>query len=97
MSELQTTTPAYEDEIDLRKLIRTLWDGKLVIIVCTVVVTAAAVAYALLATEIYRSQASVQIRDVNKVGLPSQMGGLAALAGISIGGRDQNGISPLRH
>jgi uncharacterized protein involved in exopolysaccharide biosynthesis len=90
VTELQTPTPAYEDEIDLRKLIRTLWDGKLVIIVCTVAVAAASVAYALLATEIYRSQASVQIRDENKVGLPSQMGGLAALAGISIGGRDQN-------
>ena len=90
MSELQTTTPAYEEEIDLRKLIRVLWDGKLVIILCTVVLAALSVTYALLATKIYRSQAAVQIREENRAGLSSQMGGLAALAGISIGARDQN-------
>lgn len=90
MSESQTNASTSEDEIDLRELIKVLWAGKLVIILCTVVAAVASVSYALLATEIYRSQASVQIRDENRSGLSSQMGGLAALAGISIGAGDQN-------
>jgi uncharacterized protein involved in exopolysaccharide biosynthesis len=90
VSESHTTPTTYRDEFDLRELLRTLWAGKLVILACTVIVAAAAVAYALTATEIYRSQAAVQIRDENKVGLPSQMGGLAALAGISVGANDEN-------
>jgi len=90
VSETKTTTPTHEDEIDLRKLIKLLWAGRLLIVMCTVFVAVASVSYALLATEIYRSQASVQIRDENRSELSSQMGGLAALAGISIGAGDQN-------
>jgi uncharacterized protein involved in exopolysaccharide biosynthesis len=90
VSELQPATAENGEEIDLPELIRVLWAGKLVVISCAVVFAAISVAYALFATEIYRSQASVQIREENRTGLPSQMGGLAALAGISIGGRDQN-------
>jgi uncharacterized protein involved in exopolysaccharide biosynthesis len=89
VSEFQTTKPADEDEIDLRKLIKTIWAGKLVVILCTVVVAAVAASYALLTAEIYRSQATVQIRDENRTGLTSQMGSLAALAGISVGAQNQ--------
>ena len=88
MNESQTSTRTNDDEIDLRELIKTLWAGKLVVITCTVVCAAIAVAYALLSVQIYRSEASLQIREENKSGLPSQVGGLAALAGISIGSRD---------
>jgi uncharacterized protein involved in exopolysaccharide biosynthesis len=90
VNEFQTTPLAHDGEIDLRNLIKELWAGKLVIILCSVVAAALSVAYALLATQIYRSQASVQIREENRAGLSSQMGGLAALAGISFSGRDQN-------
>jgi uncharacterized protein involved in exopolysaccharide biosynthesis len=90
VSEFQTTRPSYTDEIDLRKLFKSLWEGRLVVILSTVFVTAASSSYALLATDFYRSQASVQIRDEKRAGLASQVGGLAALAGISIGGADQN-------
>jgi uncharacterized protein involved in exopolysaccharide biosynthesis len=90
VSELQSPSPTYEDEIDLRKVIRTLWAGKTMIILCTVAVAAASVAYALLATRIYRSEASVQIRIESNTGLKSELGGLAALAGISVGSQDKN-------
>lgn len=90
MSELQAPRPAYEDEIDLRKLVKTLWRGKVLIIVCTVVSALASLAYALSAPEIYRSQALVQIRDDERRGLTSELGSLAALAGVSVGGRNQN-------
>lgn len=42
------------------------------------------------ATEIFRSQASVQIRNGDSAGLTSELGSLAALAGISVGAQDQN-------
>jgi uncharacterized protein involved in exopolysaccharide biosynthesis len=89
VSELPTK-PVYDDEIDLREVIKTLWAGKGLILSCTIVVAAASASYALLATEIFRSQASVQIRDEDRAGLNSELGGLAALAGISVGARDQN-------
>lgn len=90
MSEAQMTRPAYEDEIDLWALIETLWADKLLIILCTFIVTAVSVSHTLLATEIFRSQASVQIRDSGGQGLTSELGGLAALAGVSVGGGNQN-------
>jgi uncharacterized protein involved in exopolysaccharide biosynthesis len=87
---LQTSSPAREEEPDLRKLLKTLWAGKQLIILCAAIAAAAFGSYALFATQIYRSQASVQIRDENRAGLASQVGTLAALAGISVGSRDQN-------
>lgn len=88
MSELPAKKPANEDVIDLRELIRTLWAGKLTIAFCILIVAAIATSYTLLATEIFRSEASVQIRDENSTGLSSELGGLAALAGISVGAQD---------
>jgi uncharacterized protein involved in exopolysaccharide biosynthesis len=90
VSELQTTTPPHEDEIDLGEMFKKLWAGKRVIILSTVIVTAGSVAYAFLTPEIYRSQAAVQIRDEKGAGLAAELGGLAALAGISVGNQDQN-------
>lgn len=90
MSESISTTNASEDVIDLLELVKVLRAGKWVIISCIVIVAAASLSYALFATEIYRSQASVQIRDESRPPLSSQMGGLAALAGISISSGDQN-------
>ncbi|MBV6422336.1 MAG: hypothetical protein NAOJABEB_00114 [Steroidobacteraceae bacterium] len=89
MNELHTSTAAAEDEIDLRELINVLWAGRLLIILCTIAVAVASLLYALFATEIYRAQASVQIRDENAASLSSQMGSLAALAGISVSTQDQ--------
>lgn len=51
------THSPYEDEIDLFELIAALWRAKWLIGLITVVVTGAAVAYALLATPAYETQA----------------------------------------
>lgn len=90
MSESHRIRPDFEDEIDLRQLIKTLWAGKGLVILCTAVFAAGAVAYALRATEIFRSQASVQIRNEDGLGMPTELGSLAALAGISVGSRNEN-------
>lgn len=78
-----------DDEIDLRELFGILWQGKWLIIFITVLFAAAGVAYALYKPNIY--QASVLVAPANNEdsqlnGLGGQLGGLASLAGISLGG-----------
>lgn len=85
--------PQYaDDEIDLRQLFATLWAGKWLIIAFTVVFAAGGVAFALSKPDIY--QANVLVAPANDdggaQGLSGQLGGLASLAGISLGGGGSN-------
>ncbi|WP_100641490.1 Wzz/FepE/Etk N-terminal domain-containing protein [Marinobacter salexigens] len=85
----QVAEQAYypDDEIDLRELFATLWRGKWLIILFTIVFAAAGVFYALSKPNIYR--ASVLLAPAQSEGGPNisgQLGGLASLAGISLGG-----------
>src|SRR5690554_6324216 len=77
-----------DDEIDLRELFATLWRGKWIILLFTIVFAAAGVFYALSKPNIY--QASVLLAPAQNEGgaggLRGQLGGLASLAGISLGG-----------
>lgn len=81
----QTSYP--DDEIDLRELFATLWAGKWLIIAITFIFAVAGVAYALYKPNIY--QASVLLAPANEEGgmggISGQLGGLASLAGISLG------------
>jgi len=86
----QIEQPYYpDDEIDLRELFGILWQGKWLILAVTMFFAAAGVAYALYKPNIY--QASVLVAPANNEdsklgGLGGQLGGLASLAGISLGG-----------
>lgn len=57
------------DEIDLVELFQCLWQQKLLIIVCTAVITSIAAAYAFLSTPVYETKAGV---------LPPQLSDIAA-------------------
>lgn len=85
-------TTHQDDEIDLRELFATLWAGKWLIIAVTLVFAVAGVAYALYKPNIY--QASVLLAQANEEGgiggLSGQLGGLASLAGISLGSGDSS-------
>lgn len=88
--QTDTTNQYPDDEIDLRQLIATLWDGKWLIAATTFVSSVIAVAYALFATPIYRAEALVQIRQESKAGgglsaLAAQFGGLADFSGLAGG------------
>jgi uncharacterized protein involved in exopolysaccharide biosynthesis len=77
------------DEIDLRQVWKILWQGRLVVIGVTAVIALAAVAYALLATEWYRSEVLLApAEDKSAPSLSGELGGLAALAGVGLGGSD---------
>jgi uncharacterized protein involved in exopolysaccharide biosynthesis len=78
---------AKDDEIDLRELFAVIWRGKWIIIATTFVFAVASVFYALSLPNIYKSEALLAPAAEQKSGgLPGELGGLAALAGVTIGG-----------
>ena len=93
MSQHEALNAQYpDDEIDLRELFATLWRGKWIILLFTIAFAAAGVFYALSKPNIY--QASVLLAPAQEEGgaggLGGQLGGLASLAGISLGGGGAN-------
>lgn len=81
--------PSEDDEINLLDLWRALARYKLMIIVITLLATAAAVTVALMTTPIYRAEvllAPVSDDEQGAMGaIASQLGGIASLAGINMG------------
>ena len=83
----------YDDEIDLRELFGVLWSGKIKIIVITAVFAVGSVFYALSVPNQYRATALLAPAQSDGGGLSSalgQLGGLASLAGVSIGGGESS-------
>ena len=79
----------YDDEIDLRELFGVLWAGRLKILVITAVFALASVVYALSVPNQYKATALLSPAQSSGGGLSGalgQVGGLASLAGVSIGG-----------
>ncbi|MDK8463840.1 Wzz/FepE/Etk N-terminal domain-containing protein [Marinobacter sp. SS13-12] len=75
-----------DDEIDLRELFATLWAGKWIIILVTILFAAGGVAYALYKPDIYQANALLAPADGDSGGrLGGQLGSLASLAGVNIG------------
>jgi uncharacterized protein involved in exopolysaccharide biosynthesis len=73
-----------KDEITLLDLWRVIWDGKFIIVAITSVFTLLAIAYALMATEWYRANTMLMPADDQSMSdIRGQLGGLAALAGIT--------------
>jgi uncharacterized protein involved in exopolysaccharide biosynthesis len=81
------------DEVDLPQLAEQLWRGRLIILCTALISAAAAAAYAFSARSWYRADVVLAVNDRDPsaaVGGPlAQLGGLAGLAGISLGGRDK--------
>ena len=89
MNQLAENQNYPDDEIDLRELFLTLWRGKWLVLATTVIFVAAGVAYAFYKPEIYQASvllAPAENHGSNFGGVNSQIGGLASLAGISLGG-----------
>ncbi len=59
MSDIQVVNNSPSDEIDLVELVKTLWQGKVTIAICTIVFTVCAVIYALTAQQWWTSKAVI--------------------------------------
>jgi uncharacterized protein involved in exopolysaccharide biosynthesis len=81
-----------EDEIDLRALFATLWQGKWLIIAITFLCAAAGVGYALYKPNVYTASAIVAPAQDGSGGMQisGQLSGLASLAGVNLGSSDTN-------
>ncbi|MBN3575093.1 Wzz/FepE/Etk N-terminal domain-containing protein [Vibrio neptunius] len=81
--------PITNNEIDLRELLLALWKGKWVVIIATLLITIGGVLFVLSQPNIYKASATlVAVNDEKGGGLAamaSQFGGIASLAGISVG------------
>lgn len=85
MQETQHITHA-NDEIDLRELFGAIWAAKWLILVITSVFAVASVFYALQLPDIYESEVTLAPAEDGSLKVPGQLGGLAALAGVNLGG-----------
>lgn len=87
-SILRPTDPA--EEIDFVVLWRVVWSYKFLIAGIVAMCTGAAIALALTATSIFRAEVAITEASETGMGSPSaltkQLGGLAGLAGIDLGG-----------
>lgn len=83
----------YDDEIDLRELFGVLWAGKIKIIAIIALFAIASVIYALSVPNQYKATALLAPAQSSGGGLSGalgQLGGLASLAGVSIGGGESS-------
>jgi uncharacterized protein involved in exopolysaccharide biosynthesis len=89
---LRQHTPVQVDEgLDLVALVRLLSDYRRTVLVTAAIFAVAAIIYALLATPIYRAEVTVTVvKDKDEggagEGVGSQLGDIANLAGVSLGG-----------
>ena len=83
---------AHEDEIDLKELFSVLWQRRISIVLITVLGAIISVGYALYLPNIYESEARLAPKAEGSQldALSGQLGGLAGLAGINIGGGEAN-------
>ncbi|MFB1074759.1 Wzz/FepE/Etk N-terminal domain-containing protein [Vibrio diabolicus] len=83
-----------DDEINLRELFKALWKGKWIIIVTTFVFAVGSALYALSLPNIYKADALLASAESSNGGglskMAGQLGGLAAFAGVNLGGSESS-------
>ncbi len=88
MTDSAQGSPYHDDEIDLRELFGVLWAGKVWIVLITGIFAVSSVFYALSLPDQYKASTILAPVKSDKGGLSgalTQFGGLASLAGVSIG------------
>ena len=93
MPEQHMTSQYDDDEIDLRELFAVLWAGRFKIVALTAIFAIVSVIYALSIPNQYKATALLSSADSSGGGLSGalgQLGGLASLAGVSLGGGESS-------
>lgn len=87
MTEHTSQLQLADGEIDLRELFKAIWAGKWIVVITTFVFSVVAVFYALSLSDIYKSEVTLApVAEESSLRIPGQLGGLAALAGVNLGG-----------
>jgi uncharacterized protein involved in exopolysaccharide biosynthesis len=85
---------AADDKISLRQIWQILWQGKGIVIATTIIFAVGSITYALQAKEIFRAEVLLApAAEQSAPMLGGQLGGIAALAGVSMG--DSNDVEAL--
>ena len=83
-----------KEEIDLRELFKAIWKEKWIIVATTFVFAVASVLYSLSLPDIYKADALLAPAESSSSGglskMANQVGGLAALAGVNLGGAESS-------
>ncbi len=91
-TSLESAYVANNDEIDLIDLFKALWRGKWLIIVITFIFAIGAVVFSLSLPNIYKADVLLSPTESSQGGglskMAGQLGGLAALAGVNLGGTE---------
>ncbi|EKO3783328.1 Wzz/FepE/Etk N-terminal domain-containing protein [Vibrio harveyi] len=91
-TSLESAYVANNDEIDLIDLFKALWRGKWLIIVITFIFAVGAVVFSLSLPNIYKADVLLSPTESSQGGglskMAGQLGGLAALAGVNLGGTE---------
>jgi len=87
-----TTQENISDDIDIVEIFKILWTGKYYILIITIIFGICSIIYAKSLPNIYKSEVLLApvAEDNNSMGGLSQLGGLASLAGINVGGGGSN-------
>lgn len=97
MTETQSTTPLYSDEVNLAEVVRALEEGRWSIFILTVIISLSTTFVAMVLPDIYESKALLAPKsnggDAGLSKLASQYSGLASLAGINLEGLGNEGLS----
>lgn len=92
-----STPQSAGDEIDLRELFKALWHCKWIVVITTTIFAVGSVIYALTLPDVYKADALLAPAESSDGGsiskMAGQLGGLAALAGVNIGGGDTSQTS----
>ena len=83
VTEKDSSSQSFDDEISLREIVSVLWDGKVIITSVTAFFAVASIIISLLLTNYYTSESLLISRDKQESGM-SNLSGLASLAGVDL-------------
>ncbi len=87
--------PRLDDEINLRELFNILWAAKRTIILITSLFAIGSVVYSLSLTNYYKSESLLSARSVSETQGLSQLGSLAAMAGVNLSSSGESKASQM--
>jgi len=83
-----------ENEIDFLQLGLAIWQKKWKIIIITFIFSVLAILYTVTLPNVYRSQVLLApVSEKSDLKIPGQLGGLAALAGVDVGGGEKTALA----